>query len=127
MRRWTLIAVGVVVALVLLTQPAATDPDRFTSVDDLAAALECEPTPTAGTPRTTAAASCRLAPGQTVRLYWFASVEDRRSHERLGVESGIRYLGHEHWLISAHRTSTLRRVQESVGGEISKPWLLRRG
>lgn len=124
MRRGLVVAAGAVGALVLLVQPAATDAGRFESVDDLAAAADCERLrPLVSDPSVASAASCRLARGQTLRLYWFDSAEDRQHYEGLGRESGLTLLGDELWLISANRTSTLRRVQDRVGGGLSRPWL----
>jgi len=124
MRRWLVVAAGVVGVLVLLVQPAATDAGRFESVDDLAAAAGCESLrPLVGGPAVASAVSCPLARGQTLRLYWFDSPEDRQHYESLGRESGLTFLGDELWLISANRTSTLRRVQDRVGGSLVRPWL----
>ena len=124
MRRWLVLAVGVVGVLALLVQPAATDAGRFDSVDDLAAAAGCERLgPLVSDPSVATATSCRLARGQSLRLYWFDHPEDRERYERLGRETGITHLGDELWLISANRTSTLRRVQDRVGGGLSRPWL----
>lgn len=124
MRRWLVLTAGVVGALVLLVQPAATDAGRFESVDDLAAAAGCEHSrPLVSDPSVASAVTCRLTRGQTLRLYWFDSAKDRQHHERLGRESGLTHLGAELWLISANRTSTLRRVQDRVGGSLSRPSL----